>query len=175
VSVARQHGTILAIGLMMLSLVTLLGLAGASTAHVERLLAQNGLFRENAVSAASAGIESAISRIVTLSTSLPDPASMSGNLSAIMPGSSDRYETVTRFAGFEVALPQAAGGQLAGAHFEIISTGFSGAHAIDRQRADILLVVEAPGNTLDCEPVVPARCFERGTLARLSWQRIAVE
>jgi Tfp pilus assembly protein PilX len=163
------------IGLTLLSLVTLLGLAGASTAHVERLLAQNGLFRENAVSAASAGVESAIDRIVTLSTSLADPASMSGSLSALMPGSSDRYEIVTRFAGLEAALPQAAGAQLAGAHFEVISTGFSGAHAIERQRADVLLVVAAPGNTLDCEPVVPVRCFERGALARLSWQRVAME
>ena len=50
---------------MLLSLVTLLGLAGASSAHVEAQLAQNEQFRENAASAASAGIEFAISRIVT--------------------------------------------------------------------------------------------------------------
>ena len=82
----RQRGTTLAIGLTLLSLVTLLGLAGASTAHVERLLAQNGLFRENAASAASVGIESAISRIVTLSTSLADPATVAGEVARIGAG-----------------------------------------------------------------------------------------
>jgi Tfp pilus assembly protein PilX len=171
----NQRGTTLVVGLTLLSLVTLLGLAGASTAHVERLLAQNGLFRENAASAASAGIESAISRIVTLSTSLADPATVSGAFSDFMPGSTDRYETVTRFAGYDAALPQAAGAQLAGAHFEIISTGHGSRRAIERQRADVMLVVEKAGIALECQPLVAARCFERGELARLSWQRMAVE
>jgi Tfp pilus assembly protein PilX len=171
-----QRGTTLVIGLILLSLVTLLGLAGASTAHVERLLAQNGLFRENAVSAASAGIESAISRIVTLlSTSPGDPAAAAFTSTGVMPGSTDRYETVTRFAGFEVALPQTTGAQLAGAHFEIISTGFGARRAVDRQRADVMFVVDGPAIALDCQPVVPARCLERGDVRRLSWQRIAVE
>jgi hypothetical protein len=170
-----QRGTTLIVGLILLSLVTLLGLAGASTAHVERLLAQNGLFRENAVSAASAGIESAISRIVTFTSSLPtsfaDPVTGAG----FMPGSTDRFETVTRFAGFDAGLPQTAGAQLAGAHFELISTGFAGRRAIDRQRADVMFVVDGLAIALDCQPVAPARCFERGDVTRLSWQRIAVE
>ncbi|MEO8063342.1 MAG: hypothetical protein ABI821_11410 [Pseudomonadota bacterium] len=168
---SRQHGTTLVVGLILLSLVTLLGLAGASTAHVERLLAQNGLFRENAASAASAGIESAISRIVTTL----DPANTSVTSSGFMPGSTDRYETVTRFAGFESALPQAAGAQLAGAHFEIVSTGFGSRRAVERQRADVLLVVAGAADALDCQPIVPLRCFKRGDLVRLSWQRIGVE
>jgi len=174
-----QRGTTLVIGLILLSLVTLLGLAGASTAHVERLLAQNGLFRENAVSAANAGIESAISRIVTastsLATSLPDPSANLVTGSGYMPGSTDRYETVTRFAGFELALPQAAGAQVAGAHFEIISTGFASRRAIDRQRAGVMFVVAGAADALECQPIVPVRCFERGDLVRLSWQRIPVE
>jgi Tfp pilus assembly protein PilX len=171
----RQRGTTLAIGLTLLSLVTLLGLAGASTAHVERLLAQNGLFRENAASAASAGIESAISRIVTLSISLADPATVEGAVSGVVAGSTDRYEAVTRFAGFEAALPQAAGAQLAGAHFEIVSTGFASRRATDRQRVDVMLVMAKPGDALGCEPLVAVRCFESGELARLSWQRMTIE
>ena len=175
-NIPGQRGTTLVIGLILLSMVTLLGLAGASTAHVERLLAQNGLFRENAVSAASAGIESAISRIVTLlSTSPADPAAAAVTGTGVMPGSTDRYETVTRFAGFEAALPQSAGARLAGAHFEIISTGFAGRRAIDRQRADVMFVVDGLTSALDCQPVAPVRCFERGELTRLSWQRLAVE
>ena len=168
-----QRGTTLVIGLILLSLVTLLGLAGAGTAHVEQLLAQNELFRENAASAASAGIEAAISHIVSTMPATASPVTASG----LMPGSTDRYETVTRFAGFELALPQSAGAHLAGAHFEIVSSGFGSRRAVDRQRADILLVMGAAGSAaaLDCEPAVPAHCFQSGELVRLSWQRVFVE
>ena len=169
---SRQRGTTLGVGLILLSLVTLLGLAGASTAHIERLLAQNALFRENAASAASAGIEFAISRIVTTT----DPAAATSTVTGAMPDTSDHYEIVTRFAGYDAALPQAAGAHLAGAHFEIVSTGFSSRHALDRQRAEVLLVLDmTSAAALDCEPVVPVRCLTRGQLLRLSWQHAPAE
>jgi len=83
---ARQRGATLAVGLILLALVTLLGLAGASAAHVERLLAQDQAFRENAANAASAGIEMAIRAIVNSS----DPAAVATRLAARMPGSATR-------------------------------------------------------------------------------------
>jgi hypothetical protein len=176
-----ERGTTLVIGLILLSLVTLLGLAGASTAHVEQLLAQNELFRENAASAANAGIESALRRIVTT----PDLTTVSLAATGVMPDSNDRYDTVTRFAGFDLGLPQAPGAHLAGAHFDIVSTGFASHRAVDRQRAEVMLIVAAtevdatsaaaPAAALICEPDAPVRCLQRGDLVRLSWQRIAVE
>ena len=168
----RSRGATLVVGLILLSLVTLLGLAGASGAHIEQLLAQNEQFRENAASAASAGIEVAITRIVT-STS---PASVPAFIDAPMPGSSDRYAVRVRLAGLETSLPQAPGAPLAGAHFDIESTGFSSRRAVDRQRATVMLVVPAAAAIpLPCVPVAPARCRGAGELVRLSWQRVAVE
>src|SRR3954463_13167120 len=93
----RARGATLVVGLILLSLVTLLGLAGASAAHVEQQLAQNEQFRENAGPAASAGIEIAISRIVTS----PSPATVPEFLAAPMPGSADRYEVRIHLAGVE--------------------------------------------------------------------------
>ena len=167
----RERGTILVVGLLMLAVVTLLGLAGAGGAQLERQLARNEQFRENAASAASAGIEYAISRIVI---SLPDSDIGLHRAAASLPGSEDRYESVTRFVGFETALPSAGGASLAGAHFEITSTGFSGARSIDRQRALVLLVVAAPAGAeaRECAPASGIPCFEEGQLARLSWQRL---
>ena len=101
----RQRGTTLVVGLLLLAVVTLLGLAGADSAHIERQLARNEQFRENAASAASAGIEYAISRIV--SSPPPDSDAAPVSAAAPLPGSRDRFETVTRFAGYEAALPQA--------------------------------------------------------------------
>src|SRR4051812_33367143 len=126
-SPAHQRGATLVIGLTLLALVTLLGLAGATTAHIEAQLAHNEQFRENAASAASAGVEYAISRIVI--SAVPDTVT---ELNANMPGTSDRFEVRTRFLGLDSALPQAAGEALAGEHYEIISAGFSLRGAVDR-------------------------------------------
>ena len=172
-SAAGQRGTTLVIGLLLLSVVMLLGLAGAHGANIERQLARNEQFRENAASAASAGIEYAISRIV--SSPPPDSAFAPYSAAASLPGSSERFETQTRFIGYEEALPQAGGRNLAGAHFEITSTGYSAGRAVDRQRVGIMLVVPArvPATARECAPAVAGiPCFEENQLVRLSWQRI---
>lgn len=168
----RPRGTTLVIGLMLLAVVALLGLAGASGAHVERQLARNEQFRENAASAASAGIEYAISRIVI--SPLPDREAAPILASAPLRGSAERFETLTRFVGYELALPQADGANLAGAHFAITSTGYSAGRAIDRQRAAIMLVVSSPVPAVapECIPATDVPCFRVGELVRLSWQRI---
>jgi len=171
---SRRHarGATLVVGLILLSLVTLLGIAGAGSAHIEAQLAQGEQFRENAVSAASAGIEIAISSIVTS----PSPASVSSWIDQSMPGTTDRLQVRVRFAGLELALPQAPGSRLVGAHFDIESTGFSARRAVDRQRAAVMLIVtSAEATPLACEPEVPGRrCRIAGTLERLSWQRVPV-
>jgi hypothetical protein len=169
-----QRGATLAMAMVLLTLVTLLGLAGANAAHVELALAQNEQFRENAASAASAGIEIAIGRIVTSSA----PEAVPAALSAALPGSHSRFEAVIRFVGFDRALPQQPGARLAGAHFEVVSTGFAARHAVDRQRAQVLLVVDAPADVTaaHCAPLVPhLSCLRRGQLKRVAWQRTPVD
>ena len=156
---------------MLLALVTLLGLAGAATAHIEAQLAHNEQFRENAASAASAGVEYAINLIVT--TAAPEAVPSSAN--ATLPGSADRFAVQTRFLGYDIALPQAAGAGLAGAHFAITSTGHSSRGAVDHQRAIVMRVIAAPASVAasECEPTLAGvRCHEPGDLVRLSWQRI---
>ena len=167
---SRQQGTALLVGLLLLTLVTLLGLAGAATAHIEAQLAHNEQFRENAASAASAGVEVAISRIV----SAPEPVS-SFSFSETLPGSAGRVDVQARFLGYDVALPQAAGANLGGAHFEIVSTAYSSRRATDRQRAIVMRVVAAPEAAMgsDCEPAIAGvHCHTQGELMRLSWQRL---
>ena len=163
-----QQGSVLVVGLVLLSLITLLGLAGAAAAQVELQLARNEQFRENAAAAASAGIEFAISQ-VTASDNMPE------HISASLPGTSDRFEIDARLLGYELGLPQLPGGNLAGAHFEILSTGRAARGAVDRQRAIVMLIVEqaAPAANTDCEPAAPGvRCATLGELQRLSWQRL---
>lgn len=172
-SIRARRGTALAVGLIILSLVTLLALAGSSSAHVERLLAQNDTFRENAAFAASAGIEMAISAILeSAQPETVDPA-MTGSMSA----AGDWFEAEVRFLGYETSLPQAPDARVRGAHFEIISTGHAARRAFDRQRASVLWVVDSAGPVAaeDCAPLAIRRCRQRGELEQLSWQRVPVE
>jgi hypothetical protein len=139
---------------------------------VELRLAHNERFRENAGAAASAGIELAIGSILAAVV----PAEVPARAEGFMPGTQDRFITTTRFSGLELALPQAEGGPLAAAHFEIVSTGYSSRRAVDRQRATIRLVVESPDTApLPCGTPDAAHCFRAGEWTRTSWQRIPAE
>lgn len=166
-----QSGTALVVGLLLLSLMTLLGLAAAATAQLELQLARNAQFRENAASAASAGIEIAIRHVIA---SAPESiaSSLRGSLSE-----TSGYSAQLRFLGHEPGLPQLPGANLAGAHFEILSTGRAARGARDRQRAVVMRVIELAGSPgADCEPLVPGvRCAQAGKLRRLAWQRLPAD
>jgi Tfp pilus assembly protein PilX len=166
--IRRQRGATLAIGLILLSLVMLLALAAASAAQVERRLAQNQWFRENAATAASAGIEMAIRAIV----SSPDPASTPTRLAGQLGDNPSEVEL--RLAGIEQSLPQLPASQVVGAHFDILSRGHAARGIVDRQRAGVMWTIDGPAGATraDCIPVVPRRCYARGELERLSWQRM---
>jgi len=158
---------------MLLTLSMLLALAASGGAHIARVLAQNQTFRENASTAASAGIEMAIRAIVTS----PDPSSAPTRLSGSIPGSDDRFEAEIRLLGVASRLPQPPGERLQGASFEILGTGLAARGARDRQRMAVMWVVEAPEGTetADCEPLKPAHCHRAGVLERMSWQRVPLE
>lgn len=163
-----QAGIALVAGLLLLTLISLLGLAGGAAAQVELQLARNEQFRENAMSAASAGIEIAIRHV----TSSP-PEAVPARIHTSLPDSSDQVDIQVRFLGYELGLPQTPGADVAGAHFEILSTGHATRGSTDRQRALVMHVVQvAETVSADCEPVVAARCAMAGELRRLSWQRL---
>lgn len=170
----RERGVTLVVGLVLLSIVTLLALAGANGAHVEQLLAQNESFRENAAIAASTGIEVALRAIVN--SPAPDTVTtgLAGEVPGALPGAAASYQATIRFMGYEDGVPQDDGAQLAGAHFEIESTGQSARNAVDRQRAHVLLVVKSttPVSGRACEPLVAQRCRQLHELRLQSWQRV---
>jgi hypothetical protein len=168
--IARRSGAALVIGLILLTVVSLLGIAGATAARVELRLAHHERFRENAATAASAGIEYALSHMTAFASdsgfALSSPPELSGP---------SHFDVQVRFLGREQALPQPPGTPLAGAHYDIESTGHSARGARDVQRVRVMRVVSAatPVDTLECEPLAPGiRCFAEGELVRLSWQRV---
>jgi hypothetical protein len=170
----RSRGAALLVGLLLLALISSLALAAASAAQVELQLARNEQFRENAASAASAGIESAIRRIVSSTT----PDSVLAGFRVSLPAMRAECEVRVRLLGIQSDLPQAPGANLVAAHVEIIATGFAQRGAFDRQRAIIRHVLGAPDTvgTAACEPAAPGiPCAAAGQWRRISWQRLPRE
>ena len=122
---------------------------------------------ELTLTSVTTGIETALTQVIASAS-----ATVPSRLFASLPDSTGRYEVNVRFLGYE-ALPQQPGANLVGAHFEILSTGFAGRGAEDRQRAIVMLNVAGTDPAgLDCEPLVTgAACAQAGALHRLSWQR----
>jgi Tfp pilus assembly protein PilX len=171
---SRERGGALIVGLLMLVLISTLAIAAAGAAHLELQLARNVQFRENASAAATAGIESAISRIV--SSTMPESA-LTG-FSVSLPDIGASFEVRVRLLGHETNLPQAPGANLAAAHVEIISTGLARRGAFDRQRAIIARVIEAadPVPAAACEPEAAGiPCVAASQWRRVSWQRLPRE
>lgn len=170
----RSRGAALVVGLLLLVLISTLAIAAAGAANMELQLARNGQFRENAASAASAGIESAISRIVSTAT----PEDVLAGFGASLPDIHASFAVRGRLLGYETGLPQAPGANLAAAHIEIIATGHAQRGALDRQRAIIALVTEAPGvaAATACQPQAAGiPCAAAGLWRRVSWQRLPRE
>jgi hypothetical protein len=167
---ARSRGAALVMSLLLLALLTMFALAAASSARIERALASNELFRENAANAARAGIELAMLEL--LSTASPDLAPSLQRRVTLGEGAG--FEVRARFAGYETNLPQESAVLLVGAHFEITSSGRSGRGAFEALSSGLMIVVPAPASLVEsladtpgrgaaaCGIVAGSRCFRSG-------------
>jgi type II secretory pathway component PulK len=125
------RGSALVIAMILLFILSLLAVAGMSMSTAELAMAGNEQFRRLALDAASAGVETAISRLRT--------APAAGEIS------SDSYVANVRYAGDESNLPQWSADKFVGQHFEIESTGGSGRGASDVQTQGVMVVTPVNG------------------------------
>ena len=126
-----QRGSALAIAMLLLFIVTLLAVAGMSLSTAELVMAGNEQFHRLASDAASAGVETAISRLRV--------SAVAGEVT------SDAFIATVRYVGDERSLPQSSAEQFIGRHFEIESTGGSGRGASDVQTQGVMVVTAANG------------------------------
>jgi Tfp pilus assembly protein PilX len=125
------RGSALVIALMLLFILSLLAVAGMSLSTAELVMAGNEQFHRLASDAASAGVETAISRF----RSAPAANELS----------SDAYVATVRYAGDESNLPQSSADKFVGQHFEIESTGGSSRGATDVQTQGVMVVTVVNG------------------------------
>jgi type IV pilus assembly protein PilX len=143
----RQAGAALVIGLILLLILTILAVAGMSTAATELFMAGNEQSRKSASQAAAAGIEEAIAGIGMVPTTLGGNPVVQGPVP--VPGTdpaaafANQFQTSTWYVGTEQGLPQSSTNRFVGLHYVIRSTGTSSRNATDQQTQGVLVV--APG------------------------------
>jgi type IV pilus assembly protein PilX len=133
----HQRGAALAIGLILLVVLTLLAFTGMNAATTELFMAGNEQHRKSASHAAAAGIEEAIADLANVPT-VPGAARTRGD--ELRAGSVEEYETETTYIGDEAGLPQSSVDKFVGMHFEIRSTGTSARGAMDEQVQGVFVV-----------------------------------
>lgn len=148
----HQPGVALALALVLLLILSLLAVAGMSLANSELIMAGNEQFRQNAVQAASAGIEHAIASIGKLSGTSSNTTVSMGPVS-IGPTGTDTFSTHIRHAGTEFGLPQSSADKFAGVHFVIESQGISARNARDTQIQGVMVVTATGAGGGDFRPV----------------------
>lgn len=130
----RQQGVALAVGLLLLLVLTLLGISGMNTASLELIMAGNTQYQQNAFQAAETGIEHALAH-GSFNPSGGVEKIPASNPPQFIPGTNNND-------GFAVAITPAMGGAPQPAlwgsswnafstyHFEIESTGTSLRNAV---------------------------------------------
>jgi type IV pilus assembly protein PilX len=126
-SVRRQRGAALVIGLLLLTVITLLAIGGMNSASIELVLAGNTQRQARAFQASEVGIERTVAYILTPSKFLPGQSTSTVNNQSI-PGSTDKY-SYTLVSSLKGAAQPAIWGNswnsFSTYHFQIDSVGTS--------------------------------------------------
>lgn len=134
-----QRGAALAIGLILLVVLTLLAFTGMNAAVTELFMAGNEQHRKTASLAAAAGIEQAIGELPNVSTAIgAAPRALAGTLRDGAP--LEEYSTETRYIGDELGLPQSSVDRFVGMHYEITSVGSAPRGALDTQVQGVFVI-----------------------------------
>ncbi len=177
----RARGAALVMSLLLLALLTMFALAAASSARLERALASNEQFRENAANAARSGIE--LATLALLVTPSPDLAPEMQRRVTLAGGA--EIEVRARFAGYETNLPLESAVWLVGAHFEITSTGRAARGAAETISSGLMIVVPASAAIVESVAEMPGRgatpcgslaagrrCYRAGQSLTTFWRRV---
>jgi type IV pilus assembly protein PilX len=116
----REHGAALAVGLILLVVLTLLAFTGINAATTELAMAGNEQYRKNAAQASGAGIEVGISRLATVPTVSGAAVTRTDNFRTGV--HAEEFVTTTSFIGDEYGMPQSSLDKFVGLHYQITSS-----------------------------------------------------
>jgi type IV pilus assembly protein PilX len=122
---AKQRGAALAIGLILLLVLTVLAVSGMNTASMELVMAGNEQFRQRASRASETGIELALADLRTVKQT--DPVAPIARPITGVP--TDTATTTTQYMGDDLNIPGFSAGKFVGIHYQIVSAGTSSRNA----------------------------------------------
>jgi type IV pilus assembly protein PilX len=122
----KQQGAALIIGLLLLTVITLLAITGMNSASTEIVMAGNEQYRANAFEAAESGIEQALSTLQLVPT---DGTPRALGPTPVPGSATDNYSTVTTHMGVVSIVSGASMNKFIAHYFEIQSAGTSARNA----------------------------------------------
>jgi type II secretory pathway pseudopilin PulG len=122
----KQQGAALVIGLVLLTILTLLAITGMNTSTTELIMAGNEQFRQNAFQAAETGRENALKGLPLVNTKgIPETVPPT----AVAAGSPDTYTTTSKWLAEDQEIAGYKAGAFIGNHYMVTSTGKSARNA----------------------------------------------
>ncbi len=148
----KQQGAALVIGLVLLTILTLLAITGMNTSTTELIMAGNEQFRQNAFQAAETGRENALRALPLVNTNgTPEVVPVT----PVVAGSTDTYTTTSTWLAEDQDIAGYKAGAFVGNHYVITSTGRSARNALAEHEQGAFVLNGGGGNNDPGNPGAP--------------------
>jgi type IV pilus assembly protein PilX len=139
---ARQRGAALAIGLILLLVLTVLAVSGMNTASMELVMAGNEQYRQRAFHASTAGIELALANLATV----PQTGAIVPAAPALTGETADRVQTASQYMGDDLNVSGFSAGKFVGLNYQITSIGTSARNSRSEQSQGAYVIQNTGGS-----------------------------
>jgi type IV pilus assembly protein PilX len=126
---SRQRGAALAVGLILLLVLTVLAVSGMNTASMELVMAGNEQYRQRAFHASETGIELALADLPTV----PQTGEAVSKDRALSGDTESDVVTASQYMGDDLNLTGFSAGKFVGLHYQISSIGTSARNSQSQQ------------------------------------------
>jgi type IV pilus assembly protein PilX len=148
----KQQGAALVIGLVLLTILTLLAITGMNTSTTELIMAGNEQYRQKAFLAAETGRENALRRLASIPT---DGSKITVPAKTVMTGQPEKYVTTSQYIGEDGDIAGFAVGAFVGNHYVVTSSGTSSRNAVANQEQGAFVVAGGGGKRGPGDPGSP--------------------
>jgi type IV pilus assembly protein PilX len=155
---SRQRGAALAVGLILLLVLTVLAVSGMNTASMELVMAGNEQYRQRAFHASETGIELALADL----PSVPQTGAVMSVDRALTGDVESDVVTASQYMGDDRNLTGFSAGKFVGLHYQISSIGTSARNSQSQQFQGAYVIQNTGGSETFGSILPPASSTETG-------------
>jgi type IV pilus assembly protein PilX len=156
---SRQRGAALAVGLILLLVLTVLAVSGMNTASMELVMAGNEQYRQRAFHASETGIELALADL----PSVPQTGAVMSVDRALTGDTESDVVTASQYMGDDLNLTGFSAGKFVGLHYQISSVGTSARNSQSQQFQGAYVIQNTGGSETFGSIIPPTGSTESGT------------